>query len=37
MATGLIYDYALVAVGAAVLFVGIYGWAFEPATESEEA
>ena len=37
MATGLIYDYALVAVGAAVLFVGIYGWALEPATEGEEA
>jgi len=24
-------------VGAAVLFVGIYGWALEPATEGEEA
>ncbi len=36
MATGFIYDYALVAVGAAVLFVGIYGWALEPPAESEE-
>jgi cytochrome c oxidase subunit 1 len=35
MATGFIYDYALVAVGATVLFVGIYGWAMEPATEEE--
>ena len=36
MATGFIYDYALVAVGAAVLFVGIYGWALEPPAEEEE-
>jgi len=33
IATGLIYDPAIVAVGAAVLVVGIYGWALEPATE----
>ncbi|HLB26786.1 MAG TPA: cytochrome c oxidase subunit I [Dehalococcoidia bacterium] len=33
IATGLIYDPAIVAVGAAVLMVGIYGWALEPATE----
>jgi cytochrome c oxidase subunit 1 len=32
---GLIYDYALVAVGATLLIVGIYGWALEPATEEE--
>src|SRR3972149_6911506 len=30
---GLIYDAALVAVGAAVLLVGLYGWALEPASE----
>ncbi len=36
IASGLIYDYALVAVGVVVLFVGIYGWALEPATEDEE-
>jgi cytochrome c oxidase subunit 1 len=35
IATGLIYDYALVAVGAALLVVGIYGWALEPATEED--
>jgi len=33
IATGLIYDPAIVAVGAAVLVVGIYGWALEPASE----
>ena len=33
IATGLIYDYALVPVGAALLVVGLYGWAMEPATE----
>ncbi len=33
IATGLIYDPAIVAVGGAVLMVGIYGWALEPATE----
>jgi len=33
IATGLIYDPAIVAVGAAVLVVGVYGWALEPATE----
>jgi cytochrome c oxidase subunit I len=36
MALGFIYDYALVAVGAVILFFGIYGWALEPATEPEE-
>jgi cytochrome c oxidase subunit 1 len=30
---GLIYDYALVAAGAVVLLVGIYGWALEPEAE----
>jgi hypothetical protein len=30
---GLIYDAALVAVGAAVLVVGLYLWVLEPATE----
>jgi cytochrome c oxidase subunit 1 len=34
-ATGLIYDPALVAVGAAVTVVGLFGWAIEPATEGE--
>jgi cytochrome c oxidase subunit 1 len=33
IATGLIYDAAIVAVGGAVLVVGIYGWALEPASE----
>ncbi|MDO8614557.1 MAG: cytochrome c oxidase subunit I [Dehalococcoidia bacterium] len=33
IAVGLIYDYAILAVGAAVLLVGLYGWALEPATE----
>jgi len=33
IATGFIYDYALVPVGAALLLVGLYGWALEPATE----
>ena len=33
IATGLIYDPAIVAVGAAVLVVGVYGWALEPASE----
>ncbi|KKL27803.1 hypothetical protein LCGC14_2381520, partial [marine sediment metagenome] len=33
IATGLIYDAAIVAVGVAVLVVGIYGWALEPASE----
>jgi hypothetical protein len=32
---GLIYDYALVPVGATLLIVGIYGWALEPATEED--
>jgi cytochrome c oxidase subunit 1 len=30
---GLIYDVAIVAVGAVVTVVGLYGWALEPATE----
>ncbi len=33
IALGMIYDYAIVGVGAAVLVVGLYGWALEPATE----
>lgn len=33
IATGLIYHTALVPVGAALLLVGLYGWAMEPATE----
>ena len=33
IASGLIYDYAFVGVGAAVLMVGVYGWALEPASE----
>jgi len=33
IATGLIYDYALVPVGAALLVVGLYGWAMEPGAE----
>ena len=33
VATGFIYDFALVAVGAVILLVGVYGWAMEPATE----
>jgi cytochrome c oxidase subunit 1 len=36
IATGLIYDYALVPVGAALLVVGLYGWAMEPATEESD-
>jgi cytochrome c oxidase subunit 1 len=35
IATGLIYDYALVAVGATLLVVGLFGWVFEPATEED--
>ncbi len=30
---GLMYDPAIVAVGALVLLLGLYGWALEPATE----
>jgi cytochrome c oxidase subunit 1 len=30
---GMIYDYALVPVGAALVMVGLFGWAMEPATE----
>ena len=33
MAFGFIYDFALIPVGAAVMLVGLYGWALEPATE----
>jgi cytochrome c oxidase subunit 1 len=36
IAIGMIYDFALVGVGAAVLIVGLYGWALEPATEEPE-
>jgi cytochrome c oxidase subunit I len=35
IATGLIYDYALVPVGATMLLVGIYGWALEPVMEED--
>ncbi len=35
IAIGLIYDYALIPVGAALLVIGIYGWALEPATEED--
>jgi cytochrome c oxidase subunit 1 len=30
---GFIYDFALVAAGAAILLFGVYAWALEPATE----
>ena len=30
---GMIYDIALIALGAAVLLIGLYGWVLEPATE----
>jgi cytochrome c oxidase subunit 1 len=33
MAFGFIYDYALVAAGAAIMLYGIYAWALEPAAE----
>jgi cytochrome c oxidase subunit 1 len=33
VAVGLIHDYALVAVGATVMLVGLYGWALEPEAE----
>jgi cytochrome c oxidase subunit 1 len=36
IALGLIYDYALIPVGAALLTIGVYGWALEPATEETE-
>ena len=32
----MIYDFALVPIGAAVMLVGVYGWALEPATEESE-
>ncbi|MEX0682986.1 MAG: cytochrome c oxidase subunit I [Dehalococcoidia bacterium] len=35
VATGLMYDYALVPVGFALILIGFYGWAMEPATEEE--
>ncbi len=35
VATGLIYDYALVPVGFALILIGFFGWAMEPATEEE--
>jgi cytochrome c oxidase subunit I len=35
IATGMLYDYALIPVGAALVVIGIYGWAMEPATEEE--
>jgi cytochrome c oxidase subunit 1 len=36
IALGMIYDFALVGVGAAILIVGLYGWALEPPTEEPE-
>ena len=33
IATGLIYDYALIPVGATLTLVGFFGWAMEPAME----
>ena len=33
IAVGIIYDYALVPVGVALLLIGVFGWALEPATE----
>ena len=33
IATGLIYDPALVAVGVATTMIGVFGWAIEPPTE----
>jgi hypothetical protein len=33
IAVGVIYDYALIPVGVALILVGIFGWAMEPATE----
>ena len=35
IALGLIYEYALVPVGATLLLVGLFGWALEPATEED--
>ena len=35
IATGLIYDYALVPVGFALILIGFFGWVLEPATEEE--
>jgi len=35
VATGLIYDYALVPVGFALILIGLFGWVLEPATEEE--
>jgi len=36
ISVGMIYDFALVPIGAAVMLVGVYGWALEPATEESE-
>jgi cytochrome c oxidase subunit 1 len=36
MAYGLMYHYAILAVGTFLVFLGIYGWATEPATEPDE-
>jgi len=36
IATGLIYDSAIIAVGVAILLVGLFGWVLEPATEPAE-
>jgi cytochrome c oxidase subunit 1 len=33
IATGMIYDYALIPVGATLVLVGLFGWAMEPAME----
>jgi len=35
VSTGLIYDYALVPVGFALILIGLFGWVLEPATEEE--
>jgi cytochrome c oxidase subunit 1 len=35
IAVGLLYSYAIVAVGALVLIVGLYGWVYEPSSSSE--
>ncbi|HEY5626284.1 MAG TPA: cytochrome ubiquinol oxidase subunit I, partial [Dehalococcoidia bacterium] len=35
VATGLIYDYALVPVGFALILIGLFGWVMEPATEED--
>ncbi len=35
IAVGLMYDYALVPVGFALILIGFFGWILEPATEEE--